>query len=47
MEPNVKIHVFDQETNIDGDYIVTKFTIPLAYNGTMSITATKVVEAIL
>jgi hypothetical protein len=26
----------------DGDYLVSKITIPLTYNGTMSITATKI-----
>lgn len=47
LEPNVRIHIFDKETNIDGEYIVSKFTIPLTHNGTMSITATKVVDTII
>ena len=34
----------DLNANIDGEYIISKMTIPLAYNGTMSITGTKVVQ---
>jgi hypothetical protein len=44
LEPNSKILINDEERNIHGDYIVDKLTIPLAYNGTMSITATKAPE---
>jgi hypothetical protein len=47
LEPNCRIHIHDEETNLDGDYIVSKLTIPLAYNGTMSITATKAVSNII
>jgi hypothetical protein len=41
LEPNTRIFVYDEASKINGEYIVSKFTIPLAYNGTMSITATK------
>ena len=41
LEPNTRIYVFDAKTGIDGEYIVTKLSIPLAYNGTMQITAHK------
>jgi hypothetical protein len=41
MEPNTVIHVYDEDVGINGDYIVSKLTVPLTYNGTMSITATK------
>lgn len=44
LEPNIRIHIRDEEVNIDGDYVVTKITIPLAYNGTMSMTATKATD---
>lgn len=44
LEPNSKIKIDDEEHNIHGDYIVDKLTIPLAYNGIMSITATKAPE---
>ena len=44
LEPNIRIHIRDEEVNIDGDYVVIKMTIPLAYNGTMSMTATKAAD---
>lgn len=47
LEPNVRIYVYDKETNIDGEYVVSKITLPLAYNGTMSLTATKAAENVL
>jgi hypothetical protein len=47
LEPNTRIYVRDENSNIDGEYIVSKFTIPLTYNGTMSITASKAVESIV
>ena len=47
LEPNVRIHINDAETNLNGDYIVSKITLPLTYNGTMSITATKAVDNLL
>lgn len=42
IEPNTRIYL----KNTDSDYIVTQMSIPLAYNGTMSITATKIVPYI-
>lgn len=47
LEPNTRIYIRDEKSNIDGEYIVSKFTIPLTYNGTMSITASKAVESIV
>lgn len=41
LEPNTRIYVSDEKTRINGEYIVSKITIPLTYNGTMSITASK------
>ena len=46
LEPNARIHLVDEKSKIDGYYNVSKFSIPLTYNGTMSITATKAVESI-
>ena len=46
LEPNNMINIFDTRTGINGTYVMTKFTLPLTYNGTMSITATKAVEEI-
>lgn len=42
LQPNSRILLNDTETKLCGDYAVSKITIPLAYNGTMSITATKI-----
>ena len=47
LEPNVRVHIQDHATNLNGDYIVSKMTIPLAYNGTMQLTATKAAESII
>ena len=44
LEPNTRIFVHDEETKINGEYLINKITIPLTYNGTMSITAVKAVE---
>lgn len=41
LEPNTRILVQDERSKVNGEYIVSKLTIPLAYNGMMSITATK------
>jgi len=46
LEPNVRIYVHDEDTGLDGEYVVSKITLPLAYNGTMSITATKAAESL-
>ena len=44
LEPNTRIYVQDKTTQINGEYIVNKLTLPLTYNGTMSITAAKAPE---
>lgn len=44
LEPNTRILVRDDNSGINGEYLITKLTIPLSYNGTMSISATKAVE---
>lgn len=41
LEPNHHIYIKDNESHIDGEYVVDKITIPLNYKKTMSITATK------
>ena len=46
LDVNTKIEIVDNERGINGDYLVSKLTVPLTYNGTMSITATKVVNTI-
>jgi hypothetical protein len=44
LQPNTRIFVRDDNSGINGEYIITKLTVPLSYNGTMSINATKAVE---
>ena len=44
LDVNKRIQVTDKKHNIDGEYIVTKITIPLQYNGTMNISATKAID---
>lgn len=46
MEPNNIIRIEDKESGISGNYQITQFTLPLAYNGTMSITATEVLTRV-
>ena len=46
LEPNTRILIKDQNSKINGEYIVSRITIPLTYNGTMSLTATKVISNI-
>ena len=41
LEPNRKIEVEDNDTRIYGHYMIKSISIPLTYNGTMSIQATK------
>ena len=47
LEPNVRIAISDYNSGIIGEYIIKSFNIPLAYNGSMSISATKAEELIL
>ena len=46
LQPNTRILVKDNYTGINGEYIVSKITIPLQYNGTSSISASRAVERI-
>ena len=41
LQPNTRISVRDDQSEINGEYIVSKITLPLTYNGQMSIQATK------
>ena len=47
LEPNARVFVYDPNSGIEGEYIISRLTIPLQYNGTMQITATKAVDRIL
>lgn len=46
LQPNVKVLVYDEDSKINGQYLVSKITIPLVYNGSMSVSATKSAEII-
>ena len=46
LQPNTRIFVKDNNTGINGEFIVNKITVPLQYNGTTAITATRAVERI-
>ena len=47
LQPNSKVHLFDEALGLNGDYIVSKITVPLTYNGTMQLTAVKTTQRIL
>ena len=47
LQPNTRIKVFDEKSNLNGDYVVDKITIPLIYNGTMQLQVTKAVDSII
>lgn len=46
LQPNTRIFVKDDNTGVNGEFIVSKITVPLQYNGTTAITTTKAVERI-
>ena len=47
LEPNSLIFVYDENTKINGEYIVNRISIPLTYNGLMSINAIKAPSRII
>lgn len=46
IEPNTRVYIQDEESNIVGDYVIKSMSIPLAHNGTMTIQASKAIERI-
>ena len=46
LEPNTRIFVYDKNSGINGEYIVSKITYQLNYNATMNIQAIKAVDRI-
>ena len=40
-EPNNMIYLENRENGIQGNYVITQYSLPLTYNGTMSITMTQ------
>lgn len=41
IEPNIRIGIYDKDSNIDGDYMINTISVPFAISGTMSISATR------
>ncbi len=41
LTPNTKISIYDEKSKVNGEYIIQKITVPLNYNGTMTISATR------
>jgi hypothetical protein len=41
LEPNIRIGVYDKDSNIAGDYMIKTISVPYAITGTMSISATR------
>lgn len=46
LEPNTLIYINNSDTGINGKYQVNRITIPLTYNGMMSLSATKIINSI-
>ena len=46
LEPNTRVSVRDDNSDIKGDYMVNTISIPLDINGTMSVSATRALERI-
>ena len=44
LEPNTRIFVRDDQSGINGEYIVESISLPLGHGGSMSISAIKAVE---
>ena len=43
LEPNIRIGVYDKDSNIAGDYMVNSISVPFDISGTMSISATRAI----
>lgn len=41
LEPNIRISVYDKDSNINGDYMISTISLPLNITGTTSISATR------
>lgn len=46
IDVNTRISIKDKHTLTNGEYIVSRISLPLTYNGTMNITATKAAELV-
>ena len=41
LEPNTRIFIYDKQSHIEGEFLINQLTIPMQYNGNMTISATK------
>ena len=39
-----RIYVYDDESDIDGNYMINSISLPLTYNGMMNINASRAIE---
>ena len=46
LQPNTRVSVRDDNSHINGEYLINRLTIPLTYNGTMNISAIKAADTI-
>ena len=44
LEPNTRVFIYDEVSHLEGEFLVNKLTIPITFNGNMSIEATKAPE---
>ena len=47
LDVNTQIKLINENNKLNGEYVLSKITLPLAYNGTMSLTLTKVVDRLI
>lgn len=47
LQPNNRVKIVDNDTKLNGDYTITKITIPLTYNGMMTLSLTKVIDSVI
>lgn len=47
LKPNIRISLKDNYSKMNGEYLIDKITYSLSYNGTMTISATKVIENVI
>lgn len=46
LEPNNLIYIDDKQSKIQGDFVITQYTLPLTYNGNMSITTNEALSRV-
>lgn len=46
LEPNIRISVLDKKSDINGDYIIESYSLPLDVDGTMSISCSRALDKI-